>query len=264
MSHSFSSFTAPFCANQVLATLSTSDLEQLGAYLKPCLLHTEQTLYEKGGEVKHVYFLKSGVVSLVLGSQTGMDVEVGVIGCEGVVGGLEALGQVAIATRAEVQIAGSGWRLPAEALRSECVRNPAIQGAILRAAHSLQQQTSQCVLCNRLHNVEQRLSRWLLMCDDRVGLQPLELTQEFLSRMLCVRRVGVTLAAGVLREAGLIEYSRGNLTILDRPGLESRACECYSALRAQLKPLHPAKPYLNVPSNDPYQNRVSAPLVFSV
>jgi CRP-like cAMP-binding protein len=229
----------PHHPNSLLNALPVVELERLTPHLTPCLFHQNQTLYEKGQEVKRVYFPKCGAISLVLGDETGMDVEIGMIGREGALGTIEALACSPLSTRAEVQMAGSGWYLPADVLRLEYARNSRLQQVILLSAHSLNQQTSQGVLCNRLHSLEQRLARWLLMREDRMNIQNMELTQEFLSHMLGARREGVTLAAGVLREAKLIEYSRGCIKIIDRPGLEKRACECYNVLRSSLKSLQP-------------------------
>lgn len=221
---------SPF-SNSVLAALPEMESARLALHLIPCLLHSGQVLYEKGDVMDTVYFPKSGILSLVLSSQVGVDVEVGIIGRDGVLGAMEALGHNRINTRVNVQIAGTGWRMSAEALRLECAQGGALFGAVLLASYQLNQQASQSVLCNRLHSVEERLARWLLMCHDRTGSEFLELTHEFLSNMLGVRRVGVTLAAGALRDSRLIDYRRGSVAIIDRRGLEARACECYALLR---------------------------------
>ena len=230
---------SPFHANYILAALPDADLEALVPHLKPCLLHQEQTLCEKDDLVETLYFPKTGIISLIVGSQSGAEVEVGIIGREGALGGLEVLGEDLMLTRAIVQIAGSGWKVSATVLREQCAGSRALQTAILRSSHALMQQTAQCVLCNRLHSVEQRLARWLLMSQDRMHTNRLELTHEFISNMLAVRRAGVTTAAGILREAGLIEYSRGLVTITDRAGLEKYSCECYAVIRAKFDAMAP-------------------------
>lgn len=218
-------------SNYILAALTPAELARVTPHLTPCLLHLEQTLYEKGDTVEQIYFPKNGVISLVLTSEKGIDVEVGLIGREGSLGAPETLGRHLMMTRAIVQIEGSGWRMAAKVLREEFKTGGALQTAILKSSYSQLQQTTQCVLCNRLHSVEERLVRWLLMCQDRMHSDVLELTQEFIANMIGTRRVGVTLAAGVLREAGVIQYTRGRVVIIDRKGLEARACECYPLIR---------------------------------
>lgn len=239
MSAPLPSSPTPFHSNYIFAALPAADFERFAVHLKPCLLHLGQTLCEKGDPVETLYFPKNGLISLMLTSQSGIDVEVGLIGREGVLGGLEVLGEDLMMVRAMVQIAGSGWKISAEALRRECTISPALQTAILRHSHTLMQQTAQGVLCNRLHTVEKRLARWLLMAQDRMHTDTLELTHEFIATMLGTRRVGVTLAAGILREDGLIDYKRGLVKILDRPGLEARACECYESFRSSFNKLLP-------------------------
>lgn len=231
--------TSAFHANFIFAALPAADFDLLAPHLKPCLFHQGQKLCEKDDLIETLYFPKTGIISLVLTSQSGVDIEVGIIGRDGVLGGLEVLGEDLMLTRAIVQIAGSGWKISAEALREQCAQNRALQTAILRASHALMQQTAQCVLCNRLHSVEQRLARWLLMSQDRMHTNMLQLTHEFIANMLGVRRAGVTIAAGVLREAGLIEYTRGLVTITDRAGLEQFSCECYSVIRAKFNSMAP-------------------------
>lgn len=239
MSSNTSDTSSNFHSNYILASLTRQELDRVAPYLSPCLLHLEQTLYEKGDEVNYIYFPKNGVVSLVLTSRGGIDVEVGLIGREGSLGSPETLGGHPMMTRAIVQIAGSGWRMSAQALREEFKQGGALQNAILRSAYSQLMQTTQCVMCNRLHTVEQRLARWLLMCQDRMQDVTLELTQEFIGNMLGTRRVGVTLAAGALRKGGFIEYKRGKVKIVDRKGLEKRACECYPLIRESFNLLVP-------------------------
>jgi len=231
---------SPFAANFVLGSLSAPDLERLSPHLKPCLLHLGDTLVHQGAKIEHVYFAKTGMISLILTSKSGVDVEVGLIGREGSLGALEVLSGQTFSKRAMVQVAGNGWRIPAAAFGDEIDRNKDFRAGVLRAASFQTDQTEQCVLCNRLHSVEKRLARWLLMCQDRMHLETLELTHEFIANMLGTRRVGVTLAMGILREAGLINYSRGNVTICDRSALEKRACECYTTIQAGFEALKTA------------------------
>ncbi len=222
---------SPTQANAVLAGLSPDDHARLLPHLTPCLFHCSQVLYNSGDEVQNIYFLKSGIVSLILTSQTGIDVEIGLVGREGLLGASEALANFPSLTRAVVQVVGSGWRVSAATLRDLGALQPRLTQSLWRAVQALNQQTAQSALCNRLHAVDQRLARWILMCQDRIQSEELELTHEALGRMLGTRRVGVTVAAGTLREAGLIDYGRGVIQILDRPGLEARSCECYCAIR---------------------------------
>jgi len=224
-----------FSPNRVLASLPTSELTRLQAHLTPCHFHLRHTFWERGDLIEAVYFLKLGVTSLVLTSETGVDVEVGIIGPEGVLGAVEALGSGKATTRAVTQLTGSGWKLPASIFRAEFARGGAFQEAVLRANDKQSFQTAQCVLCNRLHPIDKRLSRWLLMAHDRAGgIDEMKLTHEFIAAMLGTRRAGVTVAAGQLRAAGLIDYVRGRVIILNRDGLEKVACECYEVIQNNL------------------------------
>lgn len=234
-----SSLALPFQANYLLAALPDAELETLAPHLLPCLLHQGQSLCAVGDSVETLYFPKTGIISLVLSSQSGANVEVGIIGRDGALGGMEVLSEDLMLTRAMVQISGSGWKISAGALREQCAQSSALRTAILRASRALMQQTAQCVLCNRLHSVEQRLARWLLMCQDRMHTGELQLTHEFIAGMLGVRRASVTTATGVLRDAGLIQYSRGLVTISDRAGLEEMSCECYAVIHAKFDEMAP-------------------------
>ncbi len=216
--------------NHLLAGLPEAERSRLTPLLKPSLIHLGEPLWETGQAIEAVYFPKQGVISLVLTSVDGVDVEVGMVGREGIAGSIETLGTGRATTRAQVQMAGSGWRMESSAFRAEFARGGAFQEAILRFHASLSFQSAQCALCNRLHSVEQRLARWLLMASDRANAPDMQLTHEFIATMLGTRRAGVTVAAGVLREVGLISYHRGMITILDRAGMEKTACECYQAI----------------------------------
>ncbi|HEX9996124.1 MAG TPA: Crp/Fnr family transcriptional regulator, partial [Abditibacterium sp.] len=200
-------------------------------HLRPTLFHLGTVLFESGSESEAVYFPKSGIVSLVLTSAIGINVEVGLVGPEGVAGMMDALTQSKHVVRAHVQSAGSGWRLPSEILREEFVRNPEFRQALIRYEHELSSMTAQNALCNRLHSVSQRLAKWLLLVQDRMQNDELELTHEFIATMLGTRREAVTLAIHALRDAGIISHRRGFISVLDRSGLEALACECYSLLR---------------------------------
>jgi CRP-like cAMP-binding protein len=199
------------------------------------LFHLGTVLFEVGDECEAVYFLKSGILSLVLVSATGTEVEVGMVGREGVAGMLDVLGGNKAMTRCQVQSAGNGWRLPAEILRQEYERNAPLRQVLLRYQHALTAMAAQNVLCNRLHSVEQRLAKWLLLVQDRVQSDELELTHEFISTMLGTRREAVTIALKPLREAEIISHRRGYVTILDRARLEHLACKCYPVLKQQFQ-----------------------------
>lgn len=231
MSHNFN-------ANHFLAALPQTYYEQqLFQHLQPCLFHLGDTLIASNQKVEHVFFLKSGLISLVMEAVDGINVEIGIIGFEGIVGAGEALTGVPMVSRAQVRIAGSGWRLPTEILRSAYKSNGALQELLLRFQQTLAAQAARSAFCNRRHSIEQRLSRWLLMAQDRSREQSLELTHEFMATMLGTRRAAVSIAANQLRGDGLIEYRRGNVIILNRDGLQKVACECFAPLHAQFEQL---------------------------
>ena len=220
-------------SNWLLAALPELELERLRPHLRSTSLPVGQILHESGECIERVYFPDSGMVSLVLTSGDGTNVEVGIVGREGMVGTAALLQSNQTISQAIVQIAGCGWRLPAEVLRAEFKRGGLLQDQMLRYAQTLLMQTSQTALCNRLHTVEERLARWLLMAHDCVQSDTIGLTQEFIADMLGTRRTGVTIAAGVLRQEGLIDYTRGYIKITDHEGLKSAACECYPILHKQ-------------------------------
>lgn len=193
----------------------------------------EQILYEEGGSIVDVYFPTSGVVSLLATLQDESTLEVGLVGSEGMVG-LPVFMQVKTsANRAVVQGAGSALKMKANAFRRECQDGGALPGLLRRYSHSVLTQISQTAVCNRFHPTDARLARWLLMTRDRMRSDEFQLTQEFLSSMLGVRREGVNKAAGMLQQQHLISYSRGSLTILKGAGLEALACECYGIIKAE-------------------------------
>jgi CRP-like cAMP-binding protein len=224
--------------NKLLAALPPLEFERLLPHLRSVRLSVGEALYENHHMLQGMYFLNSGVVSHVLTSEEGTDVEVGIVGREGALGTIAMLGDGRTTSRAVVQIAGQGWWIDARIMREIFLRGGRLQVLLLRHLQASLDQTSQIVLCNRLHTVEERLSRWLLMTRDRVDNDNLPLTQEFISNMLGTRRSGVTVAAGILRQAGLIDYRRGSITILDREGLESTACECYASIRERFDRLY--------------------------
>jgi CRP-like cAMP-binding protein len=223
--------------NILLGTLSQSDYDRLLPHLRPVSLPLGEVLYEAGDMIHTTYFITEGLISQILTSPEGMEVEVGITAREGLVGMRPIVSDGPTIDRATVQISGSAWRMPVEVLKEEFERSGTLRSQLLRHMQAMITQTSQCALCNRLHSIEERLCRWLLTVSDRVGSDDLELTQEFLAQMLGSRRSGVTVTAGTLRAAGLIDYSRGRIKILDRQGLSETSCECYAVIRDEFEQL---------------------------
>lgn len=221
-------------ANGILAALPQAEFDRLSPYLRPINLAQNEMLYNVGEPVHSVYFHDSGMTSMIVTSEEGTDVEVGIIGREGIVGAGPGLTDTGSPCATMIQITGRGHALAVDVLKAEFKRGGVFQDLTLRHIQALSVMMGQCGMCNRLHSIEERLSRWLLMAADQTGCERLDLTQEFIANMLGTRRSGVTVAAGVLRAAGLIEYSRGTIVITDRQGLKSCACECYDAVQKQL------------------------------
>jgi CRP-like cAMP-binding protein len=217
--------------NELLAAMPRKAYDALLPALTPVKLAFGEVLYEPGAAITQVYFPCESMVSLLLPVEKHMDVEVGMVGREGMVGASLGLGIAHSPVKALVQGAGSALRLSAAGLRRELARDPALQRALNRYIHSLMEQITQTAACNRFHVVEARLARWLLMTRDRMRSAKFRMTHEFLSHMLGVRRVGVTEAASSLQRQKLIEYSRGNIRILDEPGLEAACCGCYGIFK---------------------------------
>jgi len=217
--------------NRLLASLPSSDYQRLARYIEPVSLVFGQVLYEPGSRIQHVYFPYSGVISLLTVVAPEKAAEVAVVGNEGVVGGSAALGINVSYLRAVVQGAGTAGRIASARLHTEISENASWYRELFRSTHAMMHQAAQSAACNRFHKVEARLARWLLATRDRVGSDHFRLTQEFLSRMLGVRRVGVTAAATSLQNRRLITYSRGNIQLLDPARLEATACDCYGVVR---------------------------------
>jgi CRP-like cAMP-binding protein len=224
--------------NRIVASLPPEDGERLAKALQPVTFALGDVVYESGGHLQHVYFPTTSVVSLLYTMENGSTAEMGLAGNDGVVGVALFLGGDTTPNRAVVQVAGGAFRMPAKLLLEEFARGGPLQRALLRYTQALITQISQTAVCNRLHDVEQRLCRWLLLCHDRVKTNELEMTQEFISNMLGGRRESVTVAAGRLQDAGLINYARGHIAILDRQALERTACECYRIVRDELERLY--------------------------
>lgn len=222
----------PYGGNRLLAAFPSTVLHDLSKELRPVLFHAGDVLFERGTSSEVVFFPKTGVISLVLTSSVGIDVEVGLVGFEGMIGVSDALTGSSNMVRAQIQIPGSGWKLPSVVLREAFANSPEVQTVLLSYQRTLAAMHAQNTLCNRLHTIEQRLAKWLLLVQDRDHSVDLALTHEFLADMLGARRAAVTLAAQSLREIGVIDYRRGSITILDRSRLEHIACECYAVLRS--------------------------------
>lgn len=219
--------------NRILSGLPPDDRVRLLRALQPVTFALGEIVYETGGHLEHIYFPTNAVVSLLYTMEDGSTAEMGLTGNDGVVGIALFLGGDTTPNRAVVQIAGDAFRMKAKMLREEFARGGPLQRVLLRYTQALITQISQTAVCNRLHSVEKRLCRWLLLCHDLVESEKLEMTQEFISNMLGGRRESVTVAAGHLQDAGLIHYSRGHIAILDRKGLEATACECYAIVKVE-------------------------------
>ncbi|MEP6917384.1 MAG: Crp/Fnr family transcriptional regulator [Acidobacteriota bacterium] len=218
--------------NRVLQRLPPQDRVRLLATLQPVTFALGDVIAEPGRRMDYLYFPTTAVISSLYTTQEGATAEMGLAGRDGVVGVSLFLGGDAATNQDVVVVAGDAFRLKAQTLREEFAAGGALQALLLQYTQALITQISQTAVCNRLHPVEQRLCRWLLMCHDRVESDDLQMTQEFISNMLGGRRETVTVAAGRLQDAGLIRYSRGHITIVDRHGLEAAACECYPAVAA--------------------------------
>ena len=220
--------------NRLLDAVPRKEYLRLLGKLEPVNLTFGEVLYEPGDTIDHVYFPGIALISLLTLVDNHLALEVGVVGCEGLVGIPVALGFRVSPFRALVQGSGMAMRMPSAHFLKELRQSVALQRALYRYTHTLMAQVAQTAACNRFHVVEERLARWLLMTRDRVESADFRLTQEFLSHMLGVRRVGVTKAAGHLQKRKLIEYSRGNIRIVDPVGLEAASCSCYQATRNAL------------------------------
>jgi CRP-like cAMP-binding protein len=218
-------------SNLLLGTLPPAYRNSLLARMKPVSLPLRTVLYEPGEVPKYAHFITSGIVSIVSSMSTGASAEVGIWGSEGLVESFHLLGRAMIPNRCFVQMEATSLRMPYKDLQKEFQENSQMRDAILQCAQTQAFILSQLAACNRLHEAEERLARWLLMVRDRVASDSYSLTQEFLATMLGARRTTVTAAAGELQRDGLIKYSRGKIRIVDSAGLEDAACECYKTVR---------------------------------
>jgi CRP-like cAMP-binding protein len=227
--------------NQLLAALPESDWQRWMPELEPVQMPLGQVVYESGIIPSHVYFPTTAIVSLLYVLQDGASAEIAVIGREGLVGIASFMGGDSMPSRAVVQSAGNGYRIRAETLKKEFARSVFILHVLLRYTQALLTQMAQTAVCNRHHSLDQQLCRWLLLSLDRLQGEELIMTQELIGNMLGVRREGVTESALKLQNAGLIRYSRGHITVLDRAGLEKRTCECYAVVKSEYDRLLPGK-----------------------
>jgi CRP-like cAMP-binding protein len=219
--------------NHILNALPQKDYERLHPNLEAVKLTLGEILYYPNEQIKYVYFPENAMVSIIATTPDGQSAEVGVVGREGVVGIDILMGVDSTSNECMVQLADGALRIKTEIIRKEFKQNGAFHDISLLYIHALMMQISQTALCNRLHSIEQRLSRWLLMCHDRSTSDTLTLTQDFLAVMLGVNRPTVTMTAILLQDGGFIKYSRGKITILDREGLEDFACDCYQVVKPE-------------------------------
>jgi CRP-like cAMP-binding protein len=225
--------------NRLLAALPDDDYEHFSQHLEPVPMPLAEVLHESGHPMRYAYFPTTAIVSLLNVMEDGAATEVAVVGYEGMVGISLFMGGETSPRRSVVHSAGHGVRMKAQFLKDEFCRAGPMQQLLLRYTQALLTQMAQTAVCNRHHSLDQQLCRWLLLNLDRLQSNRLEMTQELIGHVLGVRREGITEAAGNLQRAGLIEYHRGCIDVLDRPGLEARVCECYAAVRGEYDRLLP-------------------------
>jgi CRP-like cAMP-binding protein len=225
--------------NHLLDALPPSDYERLSAHLELIPMKLGDVLYESGAKLRYVYFPTTCIVSLLYVMEDGASAEIAIVGNEGILGISLFMGGDTTPSRAVVQSAGYAFRLKSDLLKNEFGRFGPTMQLLLRYTQALITQMAQTAVCNRHHSVDQQLCRWLLLSLDRLSSNELSMTQELIANMLGVRREGVTEAAGKLQDAGLIQYRRGRINVIDRPGLESRSCECYQVVKTEFDRLLP-------------------------
>ncbi|MDQ3803396.1 MAG: Crp/Fnr family transcriptional regulator [Acidobacteriota bacterium] len=221
----------PALGNRLLAALPHQEYARLSRHLELVRLAPGKILYSAGALVRHAYFPKGGMVCLLSTTESGRTIEVAAVGDEGMAGVPIILRSVAVPYQVMVQLAGNALRIRGDALKEEFNRGGCLQDLLLRYTHALLIQIAQSAACNGFHTVEERFCRWMLASHDRARAETLHFTQEFLSYMLGVPRTTVTTVAGAIQRRGLIGYTRGKVTILDRRGLEAASCECYRLVR---------------------------------
>jgi CRP-like cAMP-binding protein len=225
--------------NRLLGVLPDAESQRWLPRLESVDMPLGQVLYESGSTLSHVYFPTTSIVSLLYVMENGASAEIAVVGNEGLVGISLFMGGESTPSRAVVQSAGQGFRLPAQTIKDEFNRAGTVMHLLLRYTQALITQMAQTAVCNRHHSLDKQLCRWLLLSLDRLGGNELVMTQELIANMLGVRREGVTEGALKLQHAGLIRYARGHITVLDRPGLEKRTCECYAVVKKEYDRLLP-------------------------
>ena len=227
--------------NHLLAALAGEQWQRWQPLLEQVDMPLGQVLYESGKTLSHIYFPTTSIVSLLYVMENGASAEIAVVGNEGLVGVSLFMGGGSTPSRAVVQSAGHGFRLKASAMKDEFDKGGPVLHLLLRYTQALITQMSQTAVCNRHHSLDQQLCRGLLLSLDRLNDNKLVMTQELIANMLGVRREGVTEAAAKLQKAGLIRYNRGRISVLDRPGLEKRSCECYAVVKKEYDRLLPEK-----------------------
>ena len=225
--------------NRLLAVLPDAEFKRLSPYLECIPLKLGAVLYEPGVALQHVYFPTDCIMSLLYVMKDGASAEIAVVGNEGIVGISLFMGGETTPSRAVVQSAGNALRLDGQLLKAEFNRSDIVHNLLLRYTQALLTQMAQTAVCNRHHSIEQQLCRWLLLSLDRLPNSSLIMTQQLIANMLGVRREGVTESAGKLQEAGLINYRRGKITVLNRPALERSCCECYAVVKDEFDRLLP-------------------------
>ncbi|HWY24063.1 MAG TPA: Crp/Fnr family transcriptional regulator [Nevskia sp.] len=228
--------------NHLLAALHAEVQSRLFSHLELVPLPLGKVLYESGDAMRHVYFPTDSIVSLLYVMESGASAEISVVGNEGLIGVALFMGGESTPSRAIVQSAGYAYQLLGQRLKDEFNRHGEMLLLMLRYTQSLITQMAQTAVCNRHHSIDQQLCRWLLLSLDRLPSNRLTMTQELIANMLGVRREGVTDAAGKLQKLGVIEYSRGQITVLDRAKLEAQSCECYAVVKKETDRLLPYVP----------------------
>ncbi|MGR9014767.1 MAG: Crp/Fnr family transcriptional regulator [Gammaproteobacteria bacterium] len=236
--------------NHLLGTLASDEFERLSVNLELVPMPLGKVIYESGDKLSHAYFPTNCIVSLLYVMENGSSAEIAVVGNDGIIGVALFMGGGTMPNRAVVQSAGYAYRLKSNHLMLEFDRfggrrDGTLHDLLLRYTQALITQMAQTAVCNRHHSVDQQLCRWLLLSIDRLTTNELIMTQELIANMLGVRREGVTEAAGNLQQAGLIHYSRGRITVLNRPGLEARVCECYQVVKTEFERLLPYHPVVH-------------------
>ncbi|MDV6342615.1 Crp/Fnr family transcriptional regulator [Nitrosomonas sp. Is35] len=226
--------------NHLLNSLTPEEYERISPYLELVEMPLGNVLYESGEKLHYVYFPIDCIISLLYVMENGSSAEIAVVGFEGAIGIAHFMGGKTMPNRAVVQSAGYSYRIRPNHFMQEFDRHGAMLHIMLKYTQAIITQMAQTAVCNRHHSVDQQLCRWLLLSLDRLSTNELVMTQELIANMLGVRREGVTEAAGKLQQAGLIQYSRGHITVLDRQGLEERVCECYQVVKKEFERLLPA------------------------